>query len=159
MHDSPDEILFGWKVLTVARAVVRAAAPEEGCALLLGPRWTVRRLWPCRNVWNPPEERTRRFSIDPREQLLAQKWARRWGWQVLGALHSHPGGEPVPSATDRELAVPPALMVIQGASELACWWLPEEGEPSALMWKMETSLPPRVGPHASSRYHWRSAEP
>ncbi len=137
MHDWPDEILFGRKVLTVARRVLRAAAPEEGCALLLGPRWTVRRLWPCRNVWRPAEERTHRFAIDPREQLLAQKWARGRTWQVLGSLHSHPGGEPVPSATDQALTVPPALVVIHGVSGLACWWLPEVGEPRALMWKME----------------------
>jgi proteasome lid subunit RPN8/RPN11 len=138
MHDWPDQILFGRKVLTVARCVVQAAAPEEGCALLLGPRWAVRRLWPCRNVWIPAEERTRRFAIDPREQLLAQKWARQRGWLVLGSLHSHPEGDPVPSATDRALVVPPALVVIHGTTGLACWWLPEEGEPRGLMWKMES---------------------
>lgn len=134
----PDEICFGWKVLTVLERVIQAAAPEEGCALLLGTRWTVRRVWPCRNVWSPPQERRRRFAIDPREQLLAQKWARQRDWLVLGSVHSHPGGEPVPSDTDRALAVPPALLVIQGVSQLACWWLPEEGSPRPLVWKMET---------------------
>lgn len=137
MQSVPDAICFGGKVLTVLQKVVLAAAPEEGCALLLGPPWRVRQVWPCRNVWLPEEERHRRFAIDPREQLLAQKWARHKGWLVLGALHSHPQGEAVPSATDRALTMPPALMVIQGRSELACWWLPEEGEPRPLMWKME----------------------
>lgn len=134
----PDEICFGRKVLTVLSRVVEAAAPEEGCALLLGPPWNVRQVWPCRNVWMPAEDRQRRFAIDPREHLLAQKWARKRGWQVLGSLHSHPAGPPVPSATDLALAVPPALLAIQGTSELACWWLPEEGHPRPLMWKMES---------------------
>lgn len=133
----PDEIFFGRKVLTVLGRVMQAAAPEEGCGLLLGPRWTVSRLWPCCNVWTPAEDRRCRFAIDPREQLLAQKWARQRGWLVLGSLHSHPEGDPVPSATDRTFAVPPALLVIQGASALACWWLPEEGEPRRLVWRME----------------------
>ena len=113
-QDRPDHICFGRKALTVARSVVAAAAPHEACGLLIGPRWHVGLLWPCRNVWVPAEERQCRFAIDPREQLLAQKWARQRGWDVLGSLHSHPKGEPVPSATDRALAVPPALLVIQG---------------------------------------------
>lgn len=138
MQCPPGEIHFGRKVLTVLRGLVQAAAPEEACALLLGPRWSVRQVWPCCNVWRPVEQRTQRFAIDPREQLLAQKWARSKGWIVLGSLHSHPVGDPIPSAIDRALAVPPALLVIQGASEMACWWLPEVGEPRPLMWTMET---------------------
>ncbi|MFM7464792.1 MAG: Mov34/MPN/PAD-1 family protein, partial [Cyanobium sp.] len=70
----PEEICLSRKALTVLHRVLQAAAPDEGCALLLGPRWHVRQVWPCRNVWLPKEERHRRFSIDPREQLLAQKW-------------------------------------------------------------------------------------
>ena len=150
-QDWPDQICFGRKALTVARRVVAAAGPHEACGLLLGPRWQVDVLWPCRNVWLPAEERPCRFAIDPREQLLAQKWARQRGWEVLGSLHSHPRGEPVPSATDQALAVPPALLVIQGVSELACWWLPEDGPPRRLVWKMEASQVSRgIGLHASS---------
>jgi proteasome lid subunit RPN8/RPN11 len=133
----PEEICFGRKALTVLRRVTRAAAPEEGCALLLGPPWTVRLVWPCRNVWRPAAQRHRRFAIDPREQLLAQKWARTRDWRVLGSVHSHPAGQAVPSATDRALAVTPTLLVIEGRTELACWWLPEDGEPRPLVWKME----------------------
>ncbi len=150
-QDWPDHILFGRKVLTVSQRVVAAAGSDEACGLLLGPRWQALLLWPCRNVWTPAMERQRRFAIDPREQLLAQKWARGKGWEVLGSIHSHPRGEPVPSATDRALAVPPALLVIQGVAEMACWWLPEEGPPRRLMWKMEDSQVSRgIGPHAPS---------
>jgi [CysO sulfur-carrier protein]-S-L-cysteine hydrolase len=150
-QDWPDHIVFGRKALTVAGRLVAAAGREEACALLLGPRWRVDLVWPCRNIWTPAAERRRRFAIDPREQLLAQKWGRRRGWEVLGSLHSHPGGTAVPSATDRALAVPPALLVIQGVAEMACWWLPEEGPPRRLVWRMENSQVSRgTRPHAPS---------
>ncbi|MCP9835007.1 M67 family metallopeptidase [Cyanobium sp. Aljojuca 7A6] len=136
---------LGRQALTVLEAVLVAVAPEEGCALLLGGRdpWCVRRIWPCLNVWVPPAERCRRFALDPREQLLAQKWARSRGLTVLGSAHSHPFSEPVPSALDLSLAFTPTLMLIlgQGPAEgeprsLACWWLPEQGSPRRLAWRM-----------------------
>jgi [CysO sulfur-carrier protein]-S-L-cysteine hydrolase len=143
---TPAELGIGRQALTLLEAVLEAAAPEEGCALLLGRRdpWSVRRIWPCLNVWEPPAERRRRFALDPREQLLAQKWARFRGLTVLGSAHSHPLSEPVPSALDRSLAFTPTLMLIlgQGATEgdsrrLACWWLPEQGSPRRLAWRMD----------------------
>lgn len=114
-----------------------AAAPEEACGLLLGEcqnesRGTVLRLgllWPCLNVWTPAAQRRRRFAIDPREQLLAQKWGRRHGWQVIGTVHSHPRGPAVPSAIDRAWAFPPTLMLIAGpGAGPRAWWLPEPAE-------------------------------
>jgi hypothetical protein len=73
--------------------------------------------------------------------LLAQRWARQRGVQVLGSAHSHPASPAEPSATDLALAVAPTLMVIRSglpgagaASEpagplagLGAWWLPGEG--------------------------------
>ena len=143
--ETPAELCIGRQALTVLEAVLVAAAPEEGCALLLGgvDPWCVRRLWPCLNVWDPPSERRRRFALDPREQLLAQKWARSRGLVVLGSAHSHPLSEPVPSALDRSLAFTPTLMLILGhgsaegeSRRLACWWLPEHGSPRRLAWRM-----------------------
>lgn len=120
-----------------------AAAPLEGCSLLLGRRteaaeataaedlW-LKAVWPCLNVWEPAAERGRRFAIDPREQLLAQKWVRPRGWLVLGTAHSHPDGVPVPSRTDRLLAFPPTLMLIAAADGvLRAWWLLEPQTPAA----------------------------
>nr|WP_256438963.1 M67 family metallopeptidase [Synechococcus sp. CCY 9618] len=132
-------------------AVLQAAAPREGCALLLGRRdpWRIAQVWPCLNVWDPPAERIRRFALDPREQLQAQKWARARGLEVLGSAHSHPATEPLPSALDCALAFGPTLMLIQGrpvdgaiaaagaGPELACWWLPEQGPPRPLAWRMD----------------------
>jgi proteasome lid subunit RPN8/RPN11 len=148
--DPPGEILLDCEALTLLARVLEAVAPEEGCALLLGeaqaggagcpPLWRVRRLWPTLNTWEPAAERCQRFRIDPREHLLAQKWARESGWSVLGSVHSHPGSAPIPSAIDRALAELPTLMLIRGlegdAAALRCWWLDPPAEPRPLPWKM-----------------------
>ena len=160
----PAEICIGRQALTLLHRVLDAAAPEEGCALLLGCRekaangpagplragalWRLRWVWPCRNVWEPEDERRRRFLVDPREQLHAQQWTRAHGLEVLASVHSHPEGEPIPSATDRFLAVFPTLMLIRGGlpgpdstrtgqPTLGCWWMEEAMEPRLLPWRME----------------------
>ncbi|WP_225867316.1 M67 family metallopeptidase [Cyanobium sp. NIES-981] len=136
-------------LLTVLVRLLTCAAPDEGCALLLGRRfpaaamdggslWHLERVWPCLNVWPRPGERGHRFAIDPREQLVAQRWSRPRGLAVLGAAHSHPAGPARPSPTDRALTLAPALMVIVGRDGDPCaWWL-EEGEapPRPLPWRM-----------------------
>ena len=137
-------------MLTVLRALVQAAAPDEGCALLLGGRspgkvqasagelWELLLVWPCLNCWPRPEERHRRFALDPREQLVAQRWARTRGMSVLGAAHSHPNGQAIPSETDCALTLAPSLMVIVGAeADAVAWWLEgEPTQPSRLPWTM-----------------------
>jgi proteasome lid subunit RPN8/RPN11 len=111
--------------------------------------WRLRWIWPCCNVWPVPGERCRRFAIDPREQLLAQKWGRARGLEVLGAAHSHPRSPAVPSSTDHSLTLTPALMLIlgrdptpdqhQAQEELVAWWLPEPpAQPQRLPWRMES---------------------
>lgn len=130
------------------RSWFRAAAPEEACALLLGRRvgslWRLERLWPCRNAWSEPSERRQRFAIDPREQLLAQKWARGLGLELLGSAHSHPASAPLPSPHDLALTASPALMLIGGppqpelGSELRLWWLDDPpAAPRPLEWTMD----------------------
>jgi proteasome lid subunit RPN8/RPN11 len=126
---------------TVLQAVLGSAAPQEGCALLLGERGGglchLRQIWPCQNVWPRPAQRCRRFAIDPREQLVAQKWARQRGLVVLGSAHSHPASAPVPSATDLRLCLRPALQVIAGPDgELRVWWLAEDGALRELQWRL-----------------------
>ncbi len=165
--NTPAEIRIGRQALTLIDRVLDAAAPEEGCALLLGLRqhrnegpavpgsvcWHLCRIWPTVNVWEPALERRQRFRIDPREQLLAQKWARAHGLEVLGSLHSHPASAPQPSATDRRMTFAPTLMLIRGRvdleppgeeagasaapAELCCWWLEPEQPPRLLPWRME----------------------
>jgi len=138
---TPELIQLRRGALTQLRRVLIAALPDEGCALLLGDcgpastlagavAWGVEQIWPCCNVWMPPAERLHRFAIDPREQLLAQRWARQRGLTMLGSAHSHPQGQPVPSATDLALAFTPALQLILSP---AAGWLPQawwlEGTP------------------------------
>lgn len=141
------EIWIDRQPLTILSAIFTAARPREGCALLLGHGegptvWRLRRVWPCLNIWEPSAERSRRFAVDPREQLLAQKWGRSSGLGLLGSAHSHPASAPLPSATDQALTLGPTLMLILGHAaadlsvtdgsrpseaggwELACWWLP-----------------------------------
>lgn len=151
----PELIRLRRGALTQLRRVLITALPGEGCALLLGVSppapmapaalsWRVERIWPCCNVWMPPAERLHRFAIDPREQLLAQRWARQRGLTVLGSAHSHPQGQPVPSATDLVLAFTPALQLILSPADgwlPQAWWL--EGTPdgaagaSPLSWCLE----------------------
>jgi proteasome lid subunit RPN8/RPN11 len=72
--------------------------------------------------------------VDPREQLLAQKWARQRQLQVIGAAHSHPSSAARPSSTDLQLCVGPTLMLIRsglshGAQAFGAWWIAAgEGE-------------------------------
>ena len=142
---APEQIRADLHLLTVLRPILASAEPEEGCALLLGERldfdWQLRLIWPCCNVWPQPQQRCRRFAIDPREQLQAQKWGRAKGLELLGSAHSHPTSGPVPSDTDRSLCGISTLMVILGAQnlggELVAWWLPEApAAPQLLPWRM-----------------------
>ena len=156
----PEFLVVGRRQLTVLGRVMGAARPAEGCALLLGTTgisWQLELVWPCLNAWPQAAKRTHRFALDPREQLLAQRWARQRGLQVLGCAHSHPSSAPMPSALDRELTLAPALLLIAGSLGLAgdlqtgppaggwhwaCWWLPEapfagcSGEAMPVPWRM-----------------------
>ncbi len=139
---TPTALCVDQRLLITLGALLEVADPEEGCALLLGRRqeqtWSLERLWPCCNVWPVPEQRHHRFAVDPREQLVAQRWCRGRGMDVLGVAHRHPCSAPVPSRADCRLCVPPALLVIQGESgDLRAWWL-EAGmaQPRPLPWRM-----------------------
>jgi len=145
---SPERIAARAELLTVLERWFRAAAPAEACALLIGrrqgPLWRLERVWPCCNIWPDPLERAHRFAIDPREQLLAQRWARGLGLELLGSAHSHPASAPLPSTTDLALTASPALMLIWGPLQPAaaagprCWWLEDPpAAPRALEWTME----------------------
>ena len=135
---TPEHLRLGRDCLIVLERTLLATAPLEACALLLGrsleAELQLERIWPCCNCWQPAAERHRRFQLDPREQLLAQRWARAHELQVLGAAHSHPTSAAEPSSTDRELCLGPSLMVIRsgllhGSAALRAWWLPAAEDP------------------------------
>jgi proteasome lid subunit RPN8/RPN11 len=78
-----------------------AASHDEVCGLLLGRRHgqraEVTRLVPARNVALHPAHS---FEIDPAPLLATHRQARGEGLAVLGHWHSHPNGNPQPSARD-----------------------------------------------------------
>lgn len=82
-------------------AEARAAFPHECCGLLLGRFGRIQTLQPTANVHPDP---SRHFEIDPHALIAAHKAARGGGPQVIGYYHSHPTGDPTPSATDRASA-------------------------------------------------------
>ena len=82
----------------------RVAGDEEMCGLLVGRREAVRswvaRTVACRNA-APEGRRQTRFEIDPRRLIEEERVVRGSGEEVVGFYHSHPAGDPVPSAADR----------------------------------------------------------
>lgn len=122
------------------------------------PLKTVIEIWPTANAWSPeaaeqlsnqlaapptlaaPDAKTRRYWIDPRELLNAQKYARdqtdrildhRDGsrhFDIIGIYHSHPDHPAQPSECDRACAWAEYSYIIvsvqQGhAQDLLCWKL------------------------------------
>ena len=75
-----------------------AALPNEACGYLVGDPAVGRvdRFVPITNAAASPT----RFRFEPHEQLAAERTIDEAGEQVVGIAHSHPTGEPVPSAVD-----------------------------------------------------------
>ncbi len=89
-----------------------AAFPNECCGMLIGReeregtvvrRRIVEHLEPGRNAFEAGEQ-YHRFSIDPLQQLRAEREAERRGQVLLGFYHSHPDHPSRPSEYDREHA-------------------------------------------------------
>jgi proteasome lid subunit RPN8/RPN11 len=111
----------------------RRAYPEECCGILLGRNGTTApRVEVVRELSNVHEdERRRRFLIDPRDYLAAEREARERGLVVLGFYHSHPDHPPEPSTFDRVHAWPNLHYVIVTVAagepgEITSWLLSED---------------------------------
>jgi proteasome lid subunit RPN8/RPN11 len=89
------------QALNAMRAAAAAAHPREACGILLGRGGRITEARETANLH--PSPRTH-FEIDPQALIDAHRAARSGGPEVLGYFHSHPVGEPVPSATDRASA-------------------------------------------------------
>ena len=85
-------------VIATLIAEAASAAPAECCGILLGAG----RIDEVRPAANVAEDPRRHFEIDPAALIAAHRAARSGGLAVIGYYHSHPGGHPVPSATDCE---------------------------------------------------------
>jgi proteasome lid subunit RPN8/RPN11 len=127
---------------SLARQIERegeSGYPNEICGMLIGrdvtgpdgrPRRMVDRLEPGRNVFEAGEQ-YHRFSIDPRDQLKAERAAEQQGRMVLGYYHSHPDHLARPSEYDREHAWPfysyAIVEIAKGkAADLTSWVLNDE---------------------------------
>jgi proteasome lid subunit RPN8/RPN11 len=102
----------------------RAAAPEEACGLLLGTDdGAVRQVFPARNIAADPRTV---YTVAPDDLIGAMTLADARGWTLVGIYHSHPEGEPIPSAVDIQHAhYPDTAYVIIGlagdAPRAAAW--------------------------------------
>lgn len=105
-------VLCGETAGRIARTV-EDAYPREGCGLLLGRvEGGVRVAEEVRPAANRWEGRDDRYLVDPETLRRAVDEEADGGPRVLGFYHSHPDADPVPSATDRELAWPWYLYLI-----------------------------------------------
>lgn len=112
------------KIADAVLAHARGELPNEACGLLAGisASGEVVAFHPARNEHASPY----RFSLDPRDLVRITYEIEEAGQDLVAIFHSHPAGEPRPSATDlREARYPMALQVLAGlegtASVLRAW--------------------------------------
>jgi proteasome lid subunit RPN8/RPN11 len=86
----------------------RATAPNECCGLLLGAHGRIERSLAARNLDPSPTS----YLIDPADHFAAIRTAREEGREVLGAYHSHPGAEAIPSHRDIAEACGPDFVYV-----------------------------------------------
>lgn len=100
---------------------------QEICGLLLGGEGRIAAILPATNIAADP---ARHFELDPVMLLKAHRQARAGGAGIMGHYHSHPSGEPVPSATDAACAAADgSLWLIVGAGTARLWRaLPADGD-------------------------------
>ncbi len=87
----------------------RRAFPEECCGMMLGTidddgLRTVNKIIVVTNTNS--ENRKRRFLIEPKDLLRAEREARQSSLEVIGVYHSHPNHPSMASEFDREHAMP-----------------------------------------------------
>ncbi len=133
---------------------LKAVEPQEGCAILIGNKktslddkennfWEIKNIWQCSNVWEKsnsrlcepkldlrkkqnfkPLSKRNRFEIDAKDQIAAQRWARKNNLETLCCAHSHPLGKNIPSKIDLLWHHSPGLMVIADRhGYLKAWWI------------------------------------
>ena len=107
----------------------REAFPHECCGALLGDGDRVKATHPLPNVTT--EGPRRRFRIDDKDYLAAERQASTAGLALLGFYHSHPDHPAVPSQYDLDHAWPtfvyPIVSVMAGeAVDLRAWMLRDD---------------------------------
>lgn len=104
--------------LAAIEAAARRAYPDEACGLLVGTETHITRAVETANLAGGRGRGRDRFEVDARVHLRLQRELRGSGAAVLGVFHSHPGGRPEPSATDKsEAAYPGWIWLITAATD------------------------------------------
>lgn len=104
--------------LAEMRQAVAAAAPEEGCGLVLGIGEQGLEVVPIENVIHSPA----RFRLEGAAQVKAMLDAVQRGWELVAIFHSHPTGPTHPSPSDlAEAAYPDALYLIWAPGPKKRW--------------------------------------
>jgi proteasome lid subunit RPN8/RPN11 len=97
----------------------RAAGGREVCGLLLGEQGHITHAVAVANVASDPASG---FSLESRAHLRSSRFARERGLRIVGHYHSHPSGDPRPSADDaRNAGDPDVLWLIVTATEQVMW--------------------------------------
>jgi proteasome lid subunit RPN8/RPN11 len=117
------EVAIGADTLSALLAAEAASPDREICGLLFGTETHITRADGAANVAPDPK---RTFEIDPRALFAALRAMRHGGDRLIGHYHSHPGGRPIPSATDLAAAEPGKMWLIL-ASDSARLWFAEPG--------------------------------
>jgi proteasome lid subunit RPN8/RPN11 len=103
----------------------KQALPEEACGLLFGASDAVTACEIARNVAQDP---VRQFEVDPAALFAALRAERAGGKRLIGYWHSHPSGDPTPSATDAAMAAADGkLWLIVAGTSVAAWRAGEHG--------------------------------
>jgi proteasome lid subunit RPN8/RPN11 len=104
----------------------REAYPHECCGALLGEGDVVHGVHPLPNVTT--EGPRRRFRVDDKDYLAAERKASAAGLSLLGFYHSHPDHPAEPSQYDLDHAFPTFVYPILSV---------QQGEPAALRaWRL-----------------------
>jgi proteasome lid subunit RPN8/RPN11 len=106
-------------VLIGIRRISADLAPREACGLLFGSGDAITGWQAAENVAEDPEQR---FEIDPATLFAALRAERAGGPPIVGYWHSHPHGDPNPSATDAAMAQPDGKLWLIVAGEQALLW-------------------------------------
>lgn len=88
--------------MATIRSHAQESYPLECCGILIGEQLgEIRRIasvMTCRN--EAADSAANRYSIHPRDLIIAQKQARQKGLDIIGFYHSHPDHPPRWSTTD-----------------------------------------------------------
>jgi len=132
---APAGLIIPTALLDTVIAHLRAALPNEGVGLLAtlpeAADGLVRvvAFFPGTNL----DASSTRYTMDPREVIVALAEIERRGWRLGAIAHAHPATPPVPSPTDRrEAYYPMALTVIVSFAT---------APPTTRAWRMDEVYP------------------